>query len=59
MLAALKFVQGAVARRDFVPALTHFYIADGFVKGYNGRIAICAPIDVDLVATPKAAPSAS
>src|SRR5690606_31461165 len=56
MLDALKFVQGAVARRDFVPALTHFQIRDGYIRGFNGKIALCAPIDLDLDATPKAAP---
>lgn len=56
MLDALKFVQGAVARKDFVPALTHFQIKDGFIRGFNGKIALCAPIDLDLDATPKAAP---
>lgn len=51
---SLRFVQGAVATKDFVPELTHFLIRDGLVKGYNGRIALCSPIDVDLNVTPKA-----
>lgn len=54
MLDALKFVQGAVARKDFVPALTHFRIADGRIRGYNGKIALCSPIDLKLEATPRA-----
>lgn len=56
MLDALKFVQGAVAKKDFVQALTHFHIAGGFIKGYNGSLALCSPIDLDLDITPKAAP---
>jgi DNA polymerase III sliding clamp (beta) subunit (PCNA family) len=56
MLSALKFVQGAVAKKDFVPALTHFRIAHGRVKGFNGQLAISSPIDLDLAAAPKAAP---
>lgn len=54
MLAELRFVQGAVAKKDFVPALTHFHIANGRVKGFNGRMALCSPIGIDLEATPKA-----
>ena len=56
MLTPLKFVQGAVAKKDFVPALNHFRIEGGLVKGYNGMIALCAPIDLDLAITPKALP---
>ena len=58
MLEALKFVQGAVARRDFVAALTHFQIKEGGIKGYNGMLALYSPIDLDLNANPKAAPFA-
>lgn len=54
MLGALKFVQGAVARKDYVQALTHFHIANGFIKGYNGSLALCSPIDLDLEVTPRA-----
>lgn len=56
MLDALKFVKGAVSTKDFVPALTHFRIADGHVIGFNGKLALCSPIDLDLMATPKAEP---
>jgi hypothetical protein len=54
MLDSLRFVQGAVARKDFVNALTHFEIKGGFVKGFNGAMTLCAPIDLDLEVTPKA-----
>ena len=43
MLADLKFVQGAVAKKDFLPALTHF-----------GTIALCSPIPFDIACKPKA-----
>ncbi|QBQ71195.1 DNA polymerase beta subunit [Shewanella phage S0112] len=56
MLEALKFVKGAVATKDFVPELTHFCIKDGYIKGYNGSIALASPIDLALEATPKAIP---
>lgn len=56
MLDSLRFVQGAVAKKDFSPALTHFHIDKGCVKGYNGALALCGPIDLDITATPKALP---
>ena len=56
MLSSLKFVQGAVAKKDFVAALTHFRIRDGLVKGYNGSLALCGPIELDLSVMPKALP---
>jgi DNA polymerase III sliding clamp (beta) subunit (PCNA family) len=54
MLADLKFVQGAVAKKDFLPALTHFCIENGTVRGYNGTIALCSPIPFDIACKPKA-----
>lgn len=54
MLDVLKFVRGAVAKKDFAPALTHFHIANGFITGYNGRIALRSPIALDLNACPRA-----
>lgn len=56
MLAELKFVQGAVAKKDFLPALTHFVIEGGTVRGYNGTIALCSPIPFDIACKPKAEP---
>ena len=56
MLASLKFVQGAVAKKDFVPSLTHFRIANGRVMGYNGMLSLSGPIKMDLTASPKAIP---
>lgn len=55
MIKELKFVQGAVAKKDFAPALTHFRINNRQIRGFNGQLAICAPIDVDLDIAPKAA----
>lgn len=56
MLKALKFAQGAVASKGFDPALTHFKISDGTIKGFNGSIALSSPIDLDLDVSPKAIP---
>lgn len=54
MLNALNFVKGAVARKDFAPVLTHFFIDAGRITGYNGRMALSSPIDLDLTLRPKA-----
>jgi len=54
MLKSLKFVQGAVAKKDYVPSLTHFRIENGFIKGFNGELGLCSPIDLDLTVSPKA-----
>lgn len=56
MLASLRFVQGAVARKDLLPALTHFRIEKGTVRGYNGVLALCSRIPLDIQCNPKAEP---
>jgi len=56
MLKELKFVMGAVAKKDFVPAMTHFRIENGTVRSFNGNLGICSPIPLDLECTPKAEP---
>jgi len=56
MFDSLRFVQGAVAKKDFVPALTHFRIQEGCIRGFNGMMALCCPIDVNLDCSPKAIP---
>lgn len=54
ILASLKFVQGAVAKKDILPALTHFRIEGGFVRSFNGALALCSPISLDMDCTPLA-----
>lgn len=56
MLDALRFVASAVAKKDFVPELTHFKINAGRVTGFNGQIGLSSPIDVDLDIRPQAVP---
>lgn len=56
MLNELKFVQGAVAKKDFLPALTHFRIENGTVRSFNGTLALSSPIKLDIDCTPKAEP---
>lgn len=54
MLDALKFVRGSVAKKDFVPELTHFFIRGGRITGYNGTMAVSSPIPFDIDCCPKA-----
>jgi DNA polymerase III sliding clamp (beta) subunit (PCNA family) len=54
MLSALKFVQGAVAKKDLLPAMTHFRIEKGEVRAYNGTLALSSPLPFDIDCIPKA-----
>jgi hypothetical protein len=55
LLQALKFVSGAVAKSDYLPALQHVAIGGGYVVSFNGTVALCAPVVLDLTACPRAA----
>lgn len=54
MLDSLKFVRGSIAKKDFVPALKHFVIEDGHVRGFNGTLALSSPIPFDVACKPRA-----
>jgi DNA polymerase III sliding clamp (beta) subunit (PCNA family) len=54
MLDVLQFVKGAVSKKDLVSPLTHFRIQGGRITGYNGKMSISAPIDLDIDCCPKA-----
>lgn len=54
MINDLKFVRGAIAKKDIIPALTHFRINGGRIKGHNGVITISSPIDLGIDCQPKA-----
>lgn len=54
MLKDLKFVMGAVAKKDLLPAMTHFRIEGGHVRSFNGQMAISSPIAFDIDCNPKA-----
>jgi len=56
MLKTLKFVQGAIAKKDLVPYMQHFSIKDGNILAYNGTITLSSPIAIDIDCKPKAAP---
>jgi DNA polymerase III sliding clamp (beta) subunit (PCNA family) len=55
VLNDLKFAAGAIAKKDFVPSLTHFRIADGRIYGFNGVLSISTPTDLAVSCVPKAA----
>lgn len=54
MLDALKFVQGAIQRNGIAPELEHFIIRGGRVTGFNGYMALSAPLPLEIEAMPKA-----
>lgn len=54
MLKELKFVMGAVAKKDLVASMTHFCIENGTVRSYNGRLALSSPINFNIDCKPKA-----
>ena len=54
MLDALKFVQGAIQKNGITPDLEHYIIKDGRVTGFNGYMALSAPLPLDIEAMPKA-----
>lgn len=56
MLDSIRFVQGSVAKKEFLPSLTHFVIEDNTIRGYDGTMALCAPILLDINCKPKAEP---
>lgn len=56
MLAELKFVKGAVGKKNLLPALTHFKIENGTIRSFNGTLALSSPIKLDIDCVPKAIP---
>lgn len=54
MLQQLRFVQGAVAKKNFIAAMTHFCIQGGHVRSFNGKMALGSPIDFNIDCVPRA-----
>lgn len=54
MLDALRFVASAVAKKDYIPELTHFRIKGERVTGFNGIVALSSDIDCDIDTCPNA-----
>ncbi|UPT53316.1 DNA polymerase III beta subunit [Synechococcus phage Ssp-JY38] len=51
---SLKYIIGAVARKDHVESLCHLLIRDGTAIAYDGMLSMSTPIDIDLHAKPHA-----
>lgn len=51
---ALRFVLGAVARKDHVEALCHVEIAGGKAIAYDGMLSMSTPIEIGLHVRPHA-----
>jgi len=56
ILDSLKFVSGAVARKDFIPELCAVFIHEGKISAYDGLLSISCPIDIEITAAPLADP---
>lgn len=54
MLENLRFVMGAVAKKDLVPAMKHFKIEDGRVCSFNGTLCLSSPINFNIDCNPQA-----
>lgn len=54
MYDSLKFCAGSVAKKNFVSDLKHFVIEGGRVRGFNGTLALCTPILLDIDCQPNA-----
>lgn len=59
ILTTLKFVRGAISTKNLLPELKHYIIKDGRVCGFNGQLALSAPIDFDVSCAPLAGPLVS
>jgi len=56
LLKTMRFIRGAVASKDLVPEMKHFWIADGGIRAYNGVIALYSPIEFAVPCMPIAVP---
>ncbi len=54
MYKELRFVQGAIAKKDLIPAMKHFCIENGVIRSYNGALGLSSPIAVDIDCKPHA-----
>ena len=58
MLKELKFEPAAIAKKNLLPAMTHFSIDTdsdgGYVRAYNGSLALGSPLAFNIPCKPKA-----
>ena len=50
MLKTLNFIKGSIPKKSYLPVLTAFSIEQGTIKGANGSICLCSPIDIQNLA---------
>ncbi len=55
LIDILRFVEGSVSKKKFVPELTHFCIEEGTIRGFNGSLALSSPIPLNINCKPEAA----
>lgn len=56
ILKALKFIQGGVCKKENLPYQSHVLIESGKIRSFNGNVALCSPIQIDINCQPKAHP---
>ena len=54
IVSALHFVKGALGAKEGDLAMTHFRIKDERITSYNGKMALSAPIPLNIDCCPKA-----
>ena len=54
MIRSLKFVQGVIKKSSLSQDFMHYSIKDGQIIGFNGHLALAAPIELDIEVYPKA-----
>lgn len=54
MIDELRFIAGAVAKKDYVEELTHVRIRNGWIQSFNGTISAACKIALDLDVMPEA-----
>lgn len=54
MLDDIRYIIGAVARKDFVPEFTHMKVEDNFAYATDGLLSMGTPIDLGMNVLPRA-----
>lgn len=54
MIDELRFIAGAVARKDYVEELLHVRIRNGWIHSFNGTVSAACKINLDLNVMPWA-----
>lgn len=54
MIDELRFIAGAVAKKDYVEELTHVRIRNGWIQSFNGTVSAACKIALDINVMPLA-----